>query len=136
MRGGGYLGVGDAIIRDVGKLEAHVLAIRNDPLKTFESVVRQSTIRPGEVAQVDITLPDAGDQRLFRFEVRDIRGNPYATSGQLFWTKQGQLSIRWASALSDPPGNYALSITDVITGQSANIGVTIAGPAHVESIGQ
>jgi len=134
VQNGGHLGQLDEIKRDVGKQEAHILALSEKPLPSFEATIKTPQIRPGETARIVIRCAGASVARLVRVDVFLPDGRPYAITGRLHWTKGGQLEVRWATALTDPPAAYRLVITDIDTAQKWETGIRITGKPFVERL--
>jgi len=134
VRNGGHLGQLGEIVRDVGKQEAHILALSEKPLPSFEATVRTPQVRPGETARIAIRYAGASAERLLRVDVSLPDGSPYAITGRLHWTERGQLEIRWATALTDAPAVYRLTITDIDTGQKWETGIRVTGKPFVERL--
>lgn len=127
VRNGGYLGAQSRIVREVGKQEAHVLALSKTPFPPLQVAVLTPQVQAGQAAIIQAKCGSVSPDRLLRVDVVGPDGNPYPITGRLLWAKDGETPIRWPTALSDQPGLYRLSVTDIDTGQRWTAGVRIGG---------
>jgi len=132
MRAGKYLGRTDTLKDDLPRRGHRAYCLLPYEVAGVSAQLDRPTARPGDTVTVSVdprTNP-TGPQCLHvvRVDVTDPRGRPFFPFHRVLrLPPTGPLKIPLTLAYTDPQGNWRLTVTDIDSGKSSNLTLTLAG---------
>ncbi|MGC9319861.1 MAG: hypothetical protein ACP5KN_17645 [Armatimonadota bacterium] len=129
VRAGSYLGRTDTVTADLRPGETALYAAL--PYRVQGVAIETADATAGEActvtARIEATAPTPGDHVL-RVEVREPGGALSEAYGRNVLAERGRAQVTIPFALNDTPGEWAVAVRDVATGQAATAAITLAPP--------